>query len=605
MKKVWIGISIAAVLFLVVPMAFSAYHHEGEMDADKFLTAYPNKAGTKLDHCALCHSGGSYVDDRGRTNVLGSCQWCHYSYGYDGSGSILDTMNEYGIDYHDNGRNAAAITAINSLDSDGDGYTNAQEILANTYPGNPNDNPSLEVAPYRIYTLGQLEAMDPHTQFLLMNTSRSGDFYAEYTGVPMKDLLDDAGILSSATGILVYAPDGWSQYHPLEYDADIEMYHVYGNEPGKSYQYPPTTYFYDVEADVDLNPEYGWCDYSAPSCVGRSNGSAITVEGGLKAILAYKREGSYLDIGQLDDENRLDGEGPFRVVVPQKYPNAPDQSSRSDYQDVIWPNNWDWDHNAGACSRSATIIKVQPLPQGTTDIDILEAGWSYVDQGKIIIYGAIDGTDSNGNGILDSEEAADPSSDYDNDGIPDYQDFNTALLRHANGIDQIILHTPSGQFANMEALDDSDTAVTQTGKPSMDFPYGVVKFTITGLTPGQTMTVSLVFPDPVPTDAKYYKITAASGWVEVPFGSNDGDEVITLTLTDGDATTDADGLVNRQIVDPGALAVPAAGAGDDDDDDGLCFITTALSSSPALGYLALCGCLMTVLARFTYHRKQN
>jgi hypothetical protein len=37
-----------------------------------------------------------------------------------------------------------------------------------------------------------------------------------------------------------------------------------------------------------------------------------------------------------------------------------------------------------------TIIKVLPLPAGTTDIDVLEAGWQFVDQAKIIIYGAIE-----------------------------------------------------------------------------------------------------------------------------------------------------------------------------------------------------------------------
>lgn len=38
---------------------FAAYHHEGENDASRFLGAYPDKAGTKLDNCNLCHKGGS------------------------------------------------------------------------------------------------------------------------------------------------------------------------------------------------------------------------------------------------------------------------------------------------------------------------------------------------------------------------------------------------------------------------------------------------------------------------------------------------------------------------------------------------------------------
>jgi hypothetical protein len=578
MRNVILTIGILAILAVSASFLEAAYHHEGEADSGKFLTAYPDKAGTKLDHCALCHSGGQY-ESGGKWVTLGSCQWCHYSYGYDGAGEISETMNDYGKAYKAAGRNTEAIIAIDDEDSDGDGYSNKDEIQANRYPGDPDDDPSKAPAPYRIYTKAQLEAMNQHTQFLLMNTSRSGDFYAEYTGVPTKDLLDDAGILTgTATGILVYAPDGWSQSHPLDFDPDIEMYHVYGNSPGETYQYPPATFYYDLEADQAENPDYGWCDYSAPSCIGRSHGDAIFVEGGLKAILAHKREGVDLDPGVLNEENKLDGEGPFRVVVPQKYVNAPDQSSKSPNQEVIWPYNEDWDHNAGSCSRSATIIKVEPLPQGTTDINVLEAGWSYVDQEKIVVYGAIDGTDSNGNGILDSEENTDPTSDFDGDGTPDYMDSDTATFRHAKGIDCLLLHTSNGSFANVEAVSDEDPIIPQSGKPSIQFPYGAIKFQVVGLNPGESITVTFVFPENVARSANYYKVTSSNGWTPIPFGSNDGDNVITIAFTDGDALTDADGAQDGTIVEPGALGVPSAGGSVGDDGDGVCFIATAFKS---------------------------
>ena len=562
-----------AVLFFImvtVSPGYAAYHHEGENDSDKFISVYPDKAGTKLDHCALCHSGGSYTNSKGKLVSLGSCQWCHYSYKYDASGNILDTMNTYGKAYHDYGRNAAAIRAIENLNSDGDGYTNIEEINANAYPGNPDDYPGINTAPYRIYTKAQLKALGNHTQFLLMNTSRSGDFYAEYTGVPMQDLLEDAGILSSATGILVYAPDGWSQYHPLEADPDPELYHVNGD-------YPDSVYYYNTEADTALNPTDGWCDYSAPSCQGRIDGTPIT---GLKMILAYAREGQNMDPGILDAANKLDGEGPYRVVPPQKNPNAPDQSSTAVNQEVAWPYDFDWDHNAGASSRTVTIIKVEPLPAGTTDIDVLEAGWAFVDQNKIIVYGAIDGTDSNGNGVLDSEEV-DGTKDFDGDGIPDYQETDCARICQANGGEKLFLHTSAGAIKNMEALNADDPAVSQTGKPAMEFPYGTVKFDITGLAIGQTVTVTMMYPDVIPVTARYYKIDPANGWREIPFGDNDGDNTITLTLTDGDPTTDADGQENGTISDPGAVALtpatsssPSGGGG-----GGGCFIATAAYGS--------------------------
>ena len=92
---------------------------------------------------------------------LGSCQWCHYSYGYDGSGNHLDTLNPYGKDYYMNGRSVAALAAIENLDSDNDGYSNIVEIEADRYPGNPNDDPSKVPAPSRVYSKTQLEVHGP------------------------------------------------------------------------------------------------------------------------------------------------------------------------------------------------------------------------------------------------------------------------------------------------------------------------------------------------------------------------------------------------------------------------------------------------------------
>ena len=375
-----VAIAMGFVL-LVVFACYAAYHHMGENDSKKFLSVYGNQKGTKLDSCNLCHSGGSYVDSKGKTVTLGSCQWCHYSYGYDGSGSIAGTLNSYGIEYRSKGRNAAAIRAIRKLDSDGDGFTNDEEIKAGRYPGDATDDPTKVYAPAVVYTRAQLEAMPQHTQFMVMNTSKSGDFYAEYSGVTVQNLLADAKISDAATNIRVVSPDGFSQYHSLE--PDPNWYHVNGT-------YPEATFHYAKTADTAFYPAPdGWCDYSAPSVAGRNDGDAIVVPDGLRLILAIRRDGAYLTPGVLTQANKLDGEGPFRVVPPQKAEGPPDQASTALNQAVVWPYNAAWDHNAGSATRSATIIKVEPLPPGTTDINLLEAGWGYVDTAQLVIYGNI------------------------------------------------------------------------------------------------------------------------------------------------------------------------------------------------------------------------
>jgi len=561
---------LVLLAMLLLPVgSFAAYHHQGESDSDKFLSAYPELTGTKLDHCASCHSGGE-IQKKSGPMKLGSCQWCHDTYGYDGAGEIDDTMNAYGIAFKAAGRNAAAVPAIENQDSDGDGYTNGAEIAARTFPGDADDHPGLTPAPYRVYTRGQIEALGAHTEFLMMNTSRSGDFYAEYTGLPMKTLLDDAGLSESATGITVFALDGWSQFHPLNYTEGDELYHVYGDMPNSSDQYPGGTFHYDAEADAANG---GWCDYSAPSCEGRTHGDPIHVDGGLKAILAYEREGAKLDPGVLNEENRLDGEGPYRLVVPQKAPSAPDQSSTSDDQEVIWPYVYDWDHNAGACTKSVTFIRVEPLPEGTTDIDVYEAGWQFVDENKIVIYGAIDSQDSNGNGLFDSEEQDGNPSDMDNNGTQDYQDNHCARFRHVNGNAFIGMYCSEGQLAKVENFQDTDAVVPQSGKPAdVSFPYGVFNYEITGLTDGQSVTVTYVLPENLPENAGFYKISD-TGWQSLSFEKTGADR-IRVTLTDGDPATDADGEVNGIIVDPAAVGVSQDGGSGGGSSSSSCFIKT-------------------------------
>ncbi|HTZ41156.1 MAG TPA: GEGP motif-containing diheme protein [Syntrophales bacterium] len=385
MCRTWLmatGIALSMCFFAL--SGYGAYPHEGDIDSAVLLAAFPKTAGTKLDSCTVCHRSGSYVSE-GKTTTLGSCQWCHYRTDYGKSGNIRDTLNSYGLDYLNNGRDAKAIKAIQGLDSDGDGYSNGREIAALRYPGDPKDDPTKVAAPSKVFTRGQLEAMPQHTQFLLMNASKSKDSYAEYTGVLMENLLKPL-VLLSATGVMVLSPDGFSQTHPFRYDATLNVYYVNGT-------YPSATFYYNDQADMAKNPSTGWCDYSAPSVAGRKNGDPIVNRSGLKMILAIKKEGKHLDRGVLNARNKLDGDGPFRVIPPQKIAGPPDQRSIAD--NAMDPFTWVWpyqpggDHNAGSSTRSTTIIKVEPLPEGTTDIDLHEAGWSYIDQDKIVIYGAI------------------------------------------------------------------------------------------------------------------------------------------------------------------------------------------------------------------------
>jgi hypothetical protein len=116
----------------------------------------------------------------------------------------------------------------------------------------------------------------------------------------------------------------------------------------------------------------------------------------LYMLLGYLRDGDPLDAGKLvpDPTNParlvLQGEGPYRLVVPQKKAGSPDRPSTASPVGDGWDYDNNKDHNAGFSVRSVSAIRVEPLPAGTTDFNWQEGGWNLVDKARVVIYGAID-----------------------------------------------------------------------------------------------------------------------------------------------------------------------------------------------------------------------
>ncbi|MEW6476679.1 MAG: hypothetical protein AB1679_30840 [Actinomycetota bacterium] len=69
-----------------------------------------------------------------RGSKLDSCMTCHTS-----QAGGAENINPYGADF---GKNNHDFGAVEGLDSDGDGFSNIDEIKAETFPGDQNDNPN-------------------------------------------------------------------------------------------------------------------------------------------------------------------------------------------------------------------------------------------------------------------------------------------------------------------------------------------------------------------------------------------------------------------------------------------------------------------------------
>ena len=117
--------------------------------------------------------------------------------------------------------------------------------------------------------------------------------------------------------------------------------------------------------------------------------------------------------------------------------------------------------------------------------------------------------------------------------------------------------TLDGYITNLNAL---NPAQTNCGlPPDFYFPFGLFSFNVNGITPGSAVTIVIILPSNVPTDMQYWKCLNGE-WVDCTslLGSIDGDQVITLTITDGQLG-DGDGQPNGQISDPGGLVMIVPG----------------------------------------------
>ena len=370
MKKVgfyWILVLGFLWAMVMTTPALAAYSsHQNDQDVNNFLAVYPFAKSTKLDDCALCHPGSP-------NGKSGSCDYCHKTYGLDGSGTV--PMNSYGQDYKAFGRSQAAFGVIDfqNKDSDGDGKANLEEIQALAFPGDPKDYPGLVSAPAIGLNLERILRLPDYSEFLLLNASKSQDFYARYRGVKIMDLLKYAGARKEATHITVFSPDGFSQKFPINAPSD------------------PTDLPYNVMGPYPYGTYYGGLDFVDYSFIPNHIDYGDRIPDRLYMLLAYLRDGDPLTPGKINPTNlKLDGEGPYRLIPPQKiagHPDRPEATPANPGDGFNYGANND--HNAGYSARTVAAIRVEPLPSGTTDFNWYEGGWNLVDKAKLVIYGAI------------------------------------------------------------------------------------------------------------------------------------------------------------------------------------------------------------------------
>jgi len=166
--------------------------------------------------------------------------------------------------------------------------------------------------------------------------------------------------------------------------------------------------------------------------------------------------------------------------------------------------------------------------------------------------------DTDQDGIPDSQESGpsgtNPDYDGNGDSVPDSHQDNVASFSSTTGA-YVTLASDSGTLSDVAPVANPSPSDAPSG---VEWPVGFIDYTITGLTPGGSATVTLYLPSgtTVNTYWKYGKTpeNSAQHWYEFLYDGTTGAEisgnVITLHFVDG-KRGDNDLTENGAITDPG------------------------------------------------------
>jgi hypothetical protein len=91
--------------------------------------------------------------------------------------------------------------------------------------------------------------------------------------------------------------------------------------------------------------------------------------------------------------------------------------------------------------------------------------------------------------------------------------------------------------------------------PAIIFQHGFFSFNIIELTSGDTVTIAIILPWNVPAGSQFWMYSEVmEDWILITYGSDNGDNVILLTLEDG-GIGDADGEGNEVIYHLGGIGI--------------------------------------------------
>ncbi|MDR0311387.1 MAG: hypothetical protein LBJ21_07365 [Acidobacteriota bacterium] len=378
-KRFGIHVTVFGGLILALALSEAAAYYSAhkEPDSGLFFKTYPHLVGTRLDGCDVCHIRSSALPPGQKSGTpvpVNSCDTCHTLTDY--GRKSANTLTPYGADYLKHGRNAAALAAIEKLDSDGDGALNGAELAAMSNPGDRQSVPGQKNTAHVILSYDELikKGVSVIEQALFVNVakSRDGDSYADIRGFPLIEVLEAAGMSEKATSVDVISLDGYASTFSIDQ---------------LRWKYPQAAPVFGLGKET--LGECGWVRYEAKNLKeGVPLPDAVI-------LLSFEENGQSLAPASMDAEQRLTGRGPFRIAAPQMYnPGFPDISVNATEECVQkiperYRYNRYYEKNADYCVKAVVAIRVNPLPPGETDIDWPQYAKKAIEGKSVVVFGAL------------------------------------------------------------------------------------------------------------------------------------------------------------------------------------------------------------------------
>jgi Bacterial Ig-like domain len=389
--------------------------------------------------------------------------------------------------------------ALLDTDSDGDGFTNGQEISALTFPGDINDHPAPGPTLNTLLINGPSSVNEGTTA-----SYEASAFWSDGTTTtvsPVWGVSPGTAATIDSSGLLTALQVATNQ--PVTVSAVFNG--VTANQSVTIVDIPPLP-----AGSISLQPQDGAADVPITTVVVATlNGSGDIADIVNSSTFSLTDAGSAVVSGSID-YNGSHTEATFTPLATLANATA---------------------YTAAVVPATGTQQPVLASPVSSTFTTVAAT------------------PDSDGDGVGDGE-----------DDLPHDNGRGTPPCVRGSGKFLVDTYGNAGiTLANVEGISDMYPQFNRQGRPfGFHFPDGLVRYKLRGVSHGGTATVTISFPSGVPHGSRIFKVDG-NGFHE-SLGAIVSGHKVTLTLTDG-GVGDADGTANGEIDDPVGVAVPEATGG--------------------------------------------